>query len=756
MGIKKEQVYLHILLLTSLVIFSLPRKCLAVPAAPIVHTLTQSDGSTFQATQWGDESLHGWETIDGYSIVFDDNLKSWTYAVHDQTGKLISSKRRVNRDPLPGNLIKHLRPTAQAQEMIPRKRLSKELQAAIPRKVVSPTGTANIPVFLINFNNTITTTTSNNFNSLLFGSGNYSMKDYYEEVSYDKFSISPGSGGISGWYTASNTHDYYGQNYPPPDGNDRYPATLVTEAVTQADAAGFNFAPYDQDGDCYVDVVAIVHQGTGEEAGLDLSDIWSHSWDLYSAKMLNQDGNGIYTTKCPCSKGDFIKVNDYIIMPEKLSNQISTIGVFAHEYGHSFGLPDLYDTDYTSSGIGYWSLMASGSWNGVWINGDRPAHMDAWCKYSLGWVTPKLVSGTLTNEEIVQANTIGDVYQLLNGSPSTGGEYFLVENRQKAGFDEGLPGSGLLIWHVDESQDSNNYECYPGKLLCPFLHYHVALEQADNLYNLEYYNNNGNRGDGGDPYPGSTNNRSFTATSSPSSNLYNGSPSNVNVTSISDSGTTMTATLSAIFTCTYTISPASRSFDASGGASGISVSTTAGCTWTATSNASWILITSGNSGTGGGTVNYFVAANTGTSSRTGTMTVAGQTFTVNQMGGSTCTYAISPESQSFEAGGGTGSVTMTASDECTWIATSNDSWITITSGSSGYGNGTIQYSVPAYTATDSRTGTMTIAEKTFTVTQQGIVECSNWSDVIAKYNSYVSGQVSWSDVIDCYTKYTAQ
>ncbi|HUT84484.1 MAG TPA: immune inhibitor A domain-containing protein, partial [Thermodesulfobacteriota bacterium] len=230
--------YLHILLLTSLVIFSLPRKCLAVPAAPLAHTLTQSDGSTFEARQWGDESLHGWEAIDGYSIVFDDNLKSWTYAVQDQAGKLISSKRIVNRDPLPGNLIKHLRPTAQAQEMIPRKRLSKELQAAIPRKVVPPTGTANIPVILINFSDTTTQYQKADFNTLLFGTGTdeYSMKDYYEEVSYGAFSVSSGPGNIVGWYTASNTHDYYGAAVGEV-GNDALPGDLVYEAVKAADEA---------------------------------------------------------------------------------------------------------------------------------------------------------------------------------------------------------------------------------------------------------------------------------------------------------------------------------------------------------------------------------------------------------------------------------------------------------------------------------------------------------------------------------------
>ena len=100
-----------------------------------------------------------------------------------------------------------------------------------------------------------------------------------------------------------------------------------------------------------------------------------------------------------------------------------TIGVFAHEYGHALGLPDLYDTDYSSNGIGDWSLMAGGSYNYIVRGGDSPAHLDAWCKYSLGWVTPTQVSGTLTNESITQGATTSDVYKLLSGSPSSG-EYF--------------------------------------------------------------------------------------------------------------------------------------------------------------------------------------------------------------------------------------------------------------------------------------------------------------------------------------------
>jgi M6 family metalloprotease-like protein len=315
----------------------------------------------------------------------------------------------------------------------------------------------------------------------------------------------------------------------------------VYQAVAAADNAGYNFAPYDQDGDCFVDVVSIVHQGSGEEASGIGSDIWSHRWNLFSANYFGYSHWGVYTTNDACPAGGFIKVNDYIIQPERLWGGMSTVGVFAHEYAHSLGLSDLHDTDYSSEGAGNWSLMAGGSWAYLSIPGDRPSHLDPWNKYKSGWITPMRVSGTLNNQPIEAANLAADVYQLLPGSPSTGGEYFLVENRQKAGFDAGLPGSGLLIWHVDEDILENTYECYPGGPSCASQHYHVALLQSDNLWQLE---KNQNLGDAGDPYPGTTNNTVFNAISSPASNLYSGDESHVSVTNISTSANVMTATLS--------------------------------------------------------------------------------------------------------------------------------------------------------------------------------------------------------------------
>lgn len=165
--------------------------------------------------------------------------------------------------------------------------------------------------------------------------------------------------------------------------------------------------------------------------------------------------------------------------------------------------------------------------------------------------------------------------------------------------------------------------------------------------------------------------------------------------------------------CTATISPTSQNLSAVGGSGSVSVVMPTGCSWMAASNAAWITITSGGSGSGSGPVAYSVAANTGPA-RTGTITVAGQTFTITQASG--CAFAISPATQSFSAPAGTGLITVTTVAGCSWTAASNAAWISITSGGSGMGSGSVSYSVAANTG-PARSGTITVAGQTFNVTQ---------------------------------------
>ena len=178
--------------------------------------------------------------------------------------------------------------------------------------------------------------------------------------------------------------------------------------------------------------------------------------------------------------------------------------------------------------------------------------------------------------------------------------------------------------------------------------------------------------------------------------------------------------------CTYTIAPTSQNAPASASSGTVAVTSGTGCAWTATSNAAWITLTSGAAGAGNGSVGYSVAANTGVA-RTGTASIAGQTFTVAQAAGvAPCSYSIAPTSQNVPDTASNGSVAVTATSGCPWTAASNATWITITAGAGGTGNGSVAFSVAA-NGGSARTGTLTIAGQTFTVNQAAPVTSCTYS-----------------------------
>ncbi|HEV3410260.1 MAG TPA: BACON domain-containing carbohydrate-binding protein [Chthoniobacterales bacterium] len=172
-------------------------------------------------------------------------------------------------------------------------------------------------------------------------------------------------------------------------------------------------------------------------------------------------------------------------------------------------------------------------------------------------------------------------------------------------------------------------------------------------------------------------------------------------------------------TCAATVYPTGAFVAQGGGTGSFQVSMPAGCGWQAQTSSDWISLTQSTTG-GNGIVNYSVAANSSTSSRTGTITVGGATFTVTQQGAPSCTFNVSPTSASYSKTGGKGKLTVTASSTtCGWTAQSNSAWITITSGSSGRGNGTVQYTVAKNQNGVTRTGTLTVGGVTVTIQQAG-------------------------------------
>ena len=180
---------------------------------------------------------------------------------------------------------------------------------------------------------------------------------------------------------------------------------------------GTDFGQYDNDGpdgvpnsgddDGFVDFIAIVHPEGGGECGN--SNLWSHRWVVTGWPEFAAP----WTSNDPRTGGGFIQVLDYTIQPAKGSvtgcgNGIIEIGVYAHEFGHAFGLPDLYDTNGGGQGIGEHGLMGSGNWQ----NPPNPAHMSPWSKNELGWINPQAVVGPKANYQIDYVSVNDDVYQL--------------------------------------------------------------------------------------------------------------------------------------------------------------------------------------------------------------------------------------------------------------------------------------------------------------------------------------------------------
>ena len=163
--------------------------------------------------------------------------------------------------------------------------------------------------------------------------------------------------------------------------------------------------------------------------------------------------------------------------------------------------------------------------------------------------------------------------------------------------------------------------------------------------------------------------------------------------------------------CTYSITPTNGSHQAEAGNGTVTVTAPAQCQWVAQSNTDWITIIEQVNNT----VTYSITANPTTEIRSGTLTIAGQTFTVNQSG-LNCTYSITPTSGSHQAEAGNGTITVTASAGCQWVAQSNTDWITVIE----QANNTVTYSITANPTTEIRSGTLTIAGQTFTINQSGI------------------------------------
>lgn len=242
-----------------------------------------------------------------------------------------------------------------------------------------------------------------------------------------------------------------------------------------------DFSQYDTNGDGIVDNIVIIYAGKGESDKGGDSSVWPHSSSL-SLRDFN------------VTKYDGVKLDHYACINELASTSPKPTGIggFLHEFSHVLGLPDLYATNGASILTpGQYSIMDNGSYNNL----DRtPPAYSAYERLALDWVEPEEIyeSGEYQLEHILTSN---QVYMISNDDDPN--EFFLFENRQKKGWDEYLPGHGMLVWHIkyQRNEFEMNTPNNDGKKQL------IDIEEADNVLSDETR--------AGDPFPGTSNITSF-------------------------------------------------------------------------------------------------------------------------------------------------------------------------------------------------------------------------------------------------------
>ena len=484
---------------------AIPVKSRGVPAYPFPADVSQPDGTLVTLTGKGDGVMHRAETPDGYTVLKDK--KGWfTYAVKDESGNLVPSAYRVgaSKGDIPPGIEKHLKYSASQADGFT-KSYFQNTDTKDDSKYFPSTGTNNLLVILVEFPDMPSVIPREELDNLMNQenyNGTGSFRDFYLSSSYNSLTL---ENTVTAWVQVSRNMAYYGSNDE--DGYDIRPQELAREAVDLAEAAGIDFSQFDNDKDGLVDELIIIHSGYGEEYyGTGDTAIWSHSWHLADL----------------CVVYDDVLIDYYIMGPELRGYQgsnITNIGVICHEFGHSLGLPDFYDTDDDGSGgtafdLNFWDLMADGSWNN---DGAMPANNNAWSKNYLGWIDlPEFSApGTYSLNSAVEHP---EAYMI---KTATHNEYFVLENRQQTGFDTYIPSSGMLIYHVDRNYpgwESNMINADPS-------HQGFDIEEADDIRSYATVH--------GDPFPGTSDNQTFSGSSVPGSNSWNNEETEISLHNIS-------------------------------------------------------------------------------------------------------------------------------------------------------------------------------------------------------------------------------
>ena len=468
---KKKLLFLMSMLMVGTAIHAVPAK------RGIWKTFTLKTGQTVQVQLCGDEFLHFWEDKDGnrYSYDTSDGLKPANMA------QLRTRAQVMRQQACPDNIIKkNLLAGANGSTSLTRASsyMGKKRCLILLAQFSDKKFTMDDPKA---FYNRVA-------NEPGFSEGEFkgSVADYFKAQSNGKFEM---NFDIMGPYTLGE-QAYYGKNEG--EQQDVNVQAMISGCLGKAAAEGIDFSPYDWDGDGQMEMVFVVYAGRGEATGGGDNTIWPHK-----GRMTN-----------PVKCGNKTLINYACSNELSTSNEVDGIGTICHEFSHCFGYPDAYDTNYTGLyGMGTWDLMCQGNYNG---NGFTPAGYTAYEKYAAGWITPIELKENTSVSGMKPLAEGGDAYIFKN--PNNSDEYYLIENRQKKGWDAELAGSGIIINHIDYNLKAWNYNVPNSMVTGVNDHERITLIPADNIKSDKNEEN--------DPWPYGNKNRLANNTT-PACNTYN-------------------------------------------------------------------------------------------------------------------------------------------------------------------------------------------------------------------------------------------
>jgi M6 family metalloprotease-like protein len=419
----------------------------AVPANPNPVTIVQPDGTLVTYYIKGDEKVHWMQSPDGYTLLRNSE-HFVVYAETDSNGNLFPSNHIYTDNPLRSAALNGFLTTIPknlrySEEQF---RTMTQIWEMTERAAVEPLppvlGSKRALCVLASFSDKPITKSLSEFEALMNQAGyssdgaTGSVKDFYRENSYGQMDLTVT---VIGPVVLPQTVEYYAYN------DDR--SREFAKAVAEAANVDIDFRDFANENGI-LETFHIIFAGYGDESVHNGKQIWSHKWALKSPVYL-----------------DGVKVWVYSCSPElrgSSGSAITTVGVICHELCHVFGAADYYDIDEKDSGgeylgTGRWDLMAQGNWNGNSLqrDGSRPAHINMFQKILFGWVQPVELTEPQTIINMPNSAENPVAYTL---KPTTNNEMYVLENRQKVGFDQALPGTGLLIYHIHNDAASGNID----------------------------------------------------------------------------------------------------------------------------------------------------------------------------------------------------------------------------------------------------------------------------------------------------------